>query len=66
MVGVVLSQRRKFRSKGRRAQREGGGKTRGASCLPIKEHLGPKGKEAWKRFSSQLPEGSLRMLDLGL
>lgn len=47
MVGVVLSQRRKFRSKGRCAQREGGGKTHGASCLPIKEHLGPKGKEAW-------------------
>ena len=66
MVGVVLSQRRKFRSKSRRAQREGGGKTHGASYLPIKEHLGPKGKEAWNRFSSQLLEGAPRMLDLGL
>lgn len=66
MISVILSQRRKFRSKGRRTQREGGVKTHGASYLPIKEHLGRREKRPGTDFLSQLPEGSLRMLDLGL
>lgn len=66
MISVVPSQRRKFRSKGRRAQKEGGIKTHGASYLPIKEHLGQREKRPGTDSLSQLPEGAPRMLDLGL
>lgn len=66
MISVILSQRRKFRFKGRCTQREGGVKTPGAFYLPIKEHLGQRKKRSGTDSLSQLPEGSLRMLDLGL
>lgn len=66
MISVILSQRRKFRFKGRCTQRVGGVKTHGAFYLPIKEHLSQRKKRPGTDSLSQLPEGSLRMLDLGL
>lgn len=50
MINVILSQRRKFRFKGRCAQREGG--VDSWRILPANQRTsGPKEKEVWNRFS---------------
>lgn len=66
MVSAVLSKRRKYRYNGRRARREGGVKTGETFYLRIKEDLGLREKRPGIDSLSRLPEGALRMLDLGL